>query len=234
MREIKIEQFEGPLDVLLQLIEDNKLEITEVSLAEITEQYIALLQKAANTITATDLADFLVVAARLMLIKSRALLPFLEWEEDEEDGKDLARQLKIYKQYLDASKHITELYNSNRTSFSRERLRVTREVEFSPPPSVTSGVLGEVFAKVLQSLDPVVATQAEVIRKTINIQEKIEHIRTYITQKAKGQFSDIVKNAKDRGEVIVSFLALLELMKQRIVVVRQDTNFEDISIESLK
>ena len=101
MHKVKVDQFEGPLDLLLQLIEENKLEITKVSLAAVTEQYIQVLNQAAKEqVKASDLADFLVIAARLLLIKSRALLPFLEWGQDDE-GEELTKQLKIYKEYSD-------------------------------------------------------------------------------------------------------------------------------------
>src|SRR3989338_5754378 len=233
MHKIKVKQFEGPLDLLLQLIEDQKLEITEVSLAEVTEQYIQLLhqQSTQEKIPADQLADFLVIAARLLLIKSRALLPFLVWEEEEPE--QLTSQLKIYKEYLDASKVIAALIAKKHFSFSREKLLTGQEITFSQPSQLKSSRLAEVFAEIIRALEPLIGLPTEIIRKTISIQEKIQQIRQKIYQQATTRFSEILKDAKDRTEVVVSFLALLELVKQKIVVVRQKNTFDDILIEPL-
>jgi len=233
MHKIKVAQFEGPLDLLLQLIEEQKLEITQVSLAQVTEQYIQTLnQVAKDQIQATDLADFLVVAARLLLIKSRALLPFLEWGEEEE-GEELTKQLKIYKEYLEAMKVIQGMISKKHFGFSREKLLASEEIGFAPPPKLVKDKLREVFADIISGLDPFLNLPTEVVRKTINIQEKIAQLRERIFQQASTRFSDILKKAKDKTEVIVSFLALLELIKQRTIVVKQSKIFDDIEIERL-
>lgn len=235
MHKIKVEQFEGPLDLLLQLIEQQKLEITKVSLAQVTEQYIQILnQSTKGQIQASELADFLVVAARLLLIKSRALLPFLEWGDEEDEEEDLTKQLKIYKEYLEASKVVQTLISKKRFSFSRAKLLTDKEIEFAPPPKLTKDKLAKTFKDVIQGLDPFLNLPTEVVKKTINIQDKIIQIRQRIFQEANTRFSDILKEAKDKTEVIVSFLALLELMKQKIIVVKQSNNFDDIEIEKIK
>ena len=234
MRNIKVDEFEGPLDLLLQFIEDQKLEITKVSLASVTEQYIQVLnQSAKDQIKTTELADFLVVAARLLLIKSRALLPFLEWGEEEE-VEDLTKQLKIYKEYLEAMKQVQSMISKKRFAFSRAKLLVDKEVDFAPPPKLKKDKLRDVFAEVIRALDPFLNLPTEVVRKTINIQEKIAQIRERIFKQATTRFSEILKEAKDKTEVIVSFLAVLELMKQKTIIVKQDKIFEDITIERLK
>lgn len=234
MHKVKVEHFEGPLDLLLQLIEEQKLEITKVSLAQVTEQYIQVLnQSAQNQIDTEELADFLVIAARLLLIKSKALLPFLEWGDEDEEGEELTKQLKIYKEYLEAMKFIQEIIGKKRFAFSRQKLLTAEEIGFAPPPKLKKEKLGEVFAGLIKSLDPLLNLPTEVVRKTINIQEKISQIRQRIFKEASARFSDILKEAKDKTEVIVSFLALLELIKQRTIVVKQDKNFEDIMIEKI-
>lgn len=209
MHPIKIEEFEGPLDLLLQLIEQQKLEITKISLAQVTEQYIEVLnQSASQHISASELADFLVVAARLLLIKSKALLPFLQWDEEDE-GEELTGQLKIYKEYLDASKVVQGLIAKKRFSFSRSKLLVAEEIGFAPPPKLTKDKLHDVFEEVIKNLDPWLNLPTEVVKKSINIQEKIAQIRQRIFREATTKFSDILKEAKDKTEVIVSFLAIL-------------------------
>lgn len=233
MHKIKTEHFEGPLDLLLQLIEEEKLEITKVSLAQVTEQYIQVLNQAAKEqIKASDLADFLVIAARLLLIKSRALLPFLEWGQEDE-GEELTKQLKIYKEYLEATKVIQKLIATKHWSFGREKLLVFEEIGFAPPPKLSQTRLAEIFQEIIGNLDPFLNLPSEVIKKTINIQEKIAQIRERIFREATTHFSEILKEAKDKTEVIVSFLAVLELMKQKVIVVKQENIFEDIMIERL-
>lgn len=235
MHKIKIEQFEGPLDLLLQLIEENKLEITKVSLASVTEQYIQILNRSAKEKIATsELADFLVVAARLLLIKSRALLPFLEWDKEEDEGEDLTKQLKIYKEYLEAMKLIQLMISKKHFSFSRQKLLTFEEIGFAPPGKLTKSKLKEVFNGIINNLDPFLDLPTEIIRKTIDIQEKISQIRQRVFNQASTKFSEILKEAKDKTEVIVSFLAILELMKQKTVIVRQDKIFEEITIEEIK
>jgi len=235
MRKVKVEHFEGPLDLLLQLIEEQKLEITKVSLAQVTEQYIQVLnQSTQDQIDTEELADFLVVAARLLLIKSKALLPFLEWGDDEEEGEELTKQLKIYKEYLEAMKGIQEIISKKHFSFSRSKLLVGKEIGFAPPPKLTKNKLRDTFADVIKDLDPLLNLPTEVVRKTVNIQEKISQIRSRIFKEASTRFSDILKEAKDKTEIIVSFLALLELVKQKTIIVKQDNNFEDITIEKVK
>jgi len=228
---VKLELFEGPLDLLLQLIEEQKLDITQVSLAQVTDQYIQQLHSAVDKdkISAGDLADFLVIAAKLLLIKSKALLPYLEWEEEDE-GDELERQLKIYKEYLEASKLIHKMIVKKKFSYSREKLLTTKEVGFNPPKKLTSKKMKNVFLGILEDLKPIVQLPKEVIRKTINIQEKILQIRNKILEKATMNFDELLKSAKDKTEIIVSFLALLELIKQKKVAARQKAAFKEIEI----
>ncbi|OGY47508.1 MAG: hypothetical protein A3J62_03295 [Candidatus Buchananbacteria bacterium RIFCSPHIGHO2_02_FULL_38_8] len=233
MYKVKVQQFEGPLDLLLQIIENQKLQITEVALAEVTEQYIQILhQSAQKQIRTEELADFLVVASRLLLIKSRALLPFLVWEE-EEGEEDLTKQLKIYKEYLEAMKVIQAIIGKKQFCFSRERLLVSEEIGFAPPPKLKGDRLAEIFNEIILGLDPWLNLPTEVVRKTISIQEKIQQLREKIYKQATTKFSEILKEAKDKTEIVVSFLALLELMKQKVVMVKQDKIFDDITIEKL-
>lgn len=228
MHKIKIQQFEGPLDLLLQLIEAQQLDISEVSLAEVTEQYLTLLKEVSDR-NPDELADFLVVAAKLLLIKSRILLP--ELVGDEEDGGDLESQLKLFREYYEASKRIHALIRKHRFTFSRDRPAVTIERVFSPPDSLTADVLRILFVGVLRDLEPVVSLPREVASRTVSIQEKIEQIRMAILSRATVNFHLLLKTAKTKIEVIVTFLALLELVKQRNVVVVQEKLFEDIIVK---
>lgn len=230
MYPVKVEQFEGPLDLLLQLIEQEQLSITSVSLAAVTEQYLARLEQLGERLTPADLADFLVVAAKLLLIKSQALLPYLTWDQ-EDDEDSLEHQLKIYREYAVAAKGIHQAILKRQFSFSRERLLVKEEVGFAPPASLTAVRLAETFAAIVGNLPVLPMLPQGTVRRVINIQEKIAHLRKLLEGSPRLQFSHLLRSAKDRTEVIVSFLALLELIKMSDASVRQGELFADIVVE---
>ena len=117
MPDFKLEKFEGPMDLLLQLIEGEELDITEVSLAQVTEQYFKYLDKLEKNRSA-KLVDFLVIAAKLIYLKSKNLLPYL-YPEEELEGPSLADQLKMYKAYVDASKNIEQKWEDGSLSYGR-------------------------------------------------------------------------------------------------------------------
>jgi len=161
------------------------------------------------------------------------LLPFLTWDEEDE-GEELTRQLKIYKEYLEAMKTVQGLIGKKHYAYAREKLLTTEEIGFAPPPKLTKEKVSQAFYDIIKALDPVLNLPQEVIKRTINIQEKISQIRQRIFRETTTRFSEIIKEAKDRTEVIVSFLALLELIKQRHITVKQSNVFDDIEIEKIK
>ncbi|MBU1922055.1 segregation/condensation protein A [Patescibacteria group bacterium] len=227
---VRIEQFEGPLDLLLQLIEQEELDITKVSLAKMADDYIAHVSVSPK-IRPEELADFLVVAAKLILIKSKQLLPNLEVQEE---GIDLETQLKMYREFVQASQKLNKMIKQKNWTYGRERLALGTAQGFFPPKELKKETLQEIFFKIVKKLEPFIALPKETLRKTISISEKIEHIKSIILEQVKACFSQVVGKAKDKTEVIVSFLALLELVKQRVVEVSQDELFEDITIQKLK
>lgn len=228
MQQIKIQQFEGPLDLLLQLIEQNELDITEISLATVTDQYINLL-RATDQIDLDELSDFLVVAAKLLLIKSRTLLPQLAVGLDDE-GRQLERQLKIYRAFLEAAKAVQGLLARRRFAFSRDSV-VTITPVFYPPRRLTREDLASVLRTVIENVQPYLAPPPEAISRSINIQQKIEQIRNQILEGSLINFSTLLKQSKSKMDIIVTFLALLELVKQRTVAVVQPDRFADIEIK---
>lgn len=226
----QLEHFEGPLDLLLQLIEEEKLPITQVSLAQVTDQFLQHLQSIEQRYP-EELADFLVVAARLVLIKSRALLPIAIDEED--DGVDLEEQLKIYREYYLASKQIHGMILTRRYSFSRNAsLKIApKERSFRPPEKLFSEDLHNIFQVMLKRLEPFITIPEETIARTINLKEKLESIRRKIMTEVRMNFHTLVSQASSKVEVIVTFLALLELVKQRTITVEQNGIFSTIEIE---
>lgn len=229
MRHVRDATFNGPLDLLLQLIEREELDITTLSLAKITEEYIRELQSL-EELPLDELSDFLVVAAKLLLIKSRVMVPG-ETAEDEV-ASDLERQLRMYKAFVDASKHIAKLYNRHKVAYARDSWSNVEPV-FNPPPGLTPGTLREIFGQVLQELEPIVRLPETVIIRTINIREKISQIRDLLVEQKRTSFHTLLGAAGSKTEVIVTFLALLELVKQRTVTLAQETPQGDMHVEVL-
>ncbi len=226
---IKIEQFEGPLDLLLQLTEQEKLDITRVSLAQIADQYLQYISHAEN-ITLQNLADFLSVAARLILIKSKALLPLLEFSpEEEEEIKDLEHQLAEYKKFKDAARDLELLLQNSLHFFSRESF-VGQGVVFYPPEKIVSEDLLKAFSKVLCEIPVVEKLEQEMIREVLTLEEKILHLQEMLRERVETSFAELIANAKDKVEVVVSFLAMLEMVKQRLIHVEQGELFSEIRL----
>ncbi len=230
MLAVKVEQFEGPLDVLLSLIQEEKLDITTVSLASVADQYLGRLGSFAESLRANELADFLVVAAKLLFIKSKLLLPYLT-QEDEQEIHDLAQQLKIYKEFLTASKNLQRILSEHRISHTRPfSLNAGSEEHlFFPPKKLNKNTLRDAFHTLI--------TKAEIQKPSVKItfdagvtvQEKIAFLRELAVSEPLS-FLTLLRDSKSITEIIVSFLALLELVKQRQFLVTQHALFEDIII----
>lgn len=226
---IEIKNFSGPLDLLLQLIENEKLEITEIAIGSVTEQYLARLEKL-EIKDPEELSDFLVVAARLLLLKSKALLPA---EEEEEQLDDLARQLKLYKEFIDASKKIEAMIKLGKFTFSRDKLPAKTSVEFAPPPDLKMADLRSAFVMILKRLEPLLRLPSDTIKKNISLKQTILNIQNLIIAKGKFGFHELLSQAASKADVIVHFMALLELLKQKELQVKQKGAFGEILIEKI-
>jgi len=227
MVHVRLKQFEGPLDLLLQLIEQNQLDISTVSLAEVTEQYLGTLERV-ERLHPDELADFLVVAAKLLLIKSKILLPQLELPDEE--GLSLEDQLRLYRTFVSAALDIKKIYRRKRVMYGREHTATVVPI-FSPPQKLIVDDLHVVFSDILRQLEPLLLVPQTVITRTISIQERIKSIRDMVEQHVTLNFRQLLESAASRTEIIITFLALLELVKQRVAVVVQEQNFSEIRIE---
>lgn len=229
---VKLEQFQGPFDLLLQLIEQEKLDITEISLAKVAEQYIKSLQNV-EELYPEELADFLVVATKLLLIKSRTLLPYLQ-ADDEEEKTNLEEQLKIYKEFHEASLKLEEIIKSGKYTYGRVDSRyASQEIIFAPSSDITAQSLKNFYENVLIALEPIVQLPSAAIARAVTLKEKILQLQKHLTRQAQISFKEIVKTADSKTDVIVTFLALLELVKGEFISVRQENNFEDIKIQKI-
>ncbi|PIT88315.1 MAG: hypothetical protein COU29_00800 [Candidatus Magasanikbacteria bacterium CG10_big_fil_rev_8_21_14_0_10_36_32] len=224
--EIKLEKFQGPLDLLLQLIEQEELNITEISLSKVTEQYFDYLSRLDES-RPEELADFLVIATKLVYLKSRNLLPYLSAEED--DGLSLADQLKMYKRYIEASLHVNKFWTAGQIAYGRHEPPIKLD-HFILPLNATVEDLKNSFIGLLKKIKPLSPLPKITIDRTVSVKNQIDYIYNLLKQQKQVSFSSILIKAENRTEVIASFLALLELVKQLKITINQKQSFEDILI----
>ena len=226
---VQLEVFEGPLDLLLRLIEREELDITTVSLARVTDQYLAYLSDLEQR-EVRDLADFLVVAAKLLLIKSLALLPRPRTlaPEGEDVGDELVRQLLAYKKY----KEIAALLRQREQEGLRGFVRIAPLPRPEPQLDLGEVTIGDLLAAVQDALDaaPSLPAGDVLAAVTVTIVEQQGKIRERIERLGELRFREVLSEAASRVEVIVTLLALLELIKQDVVEVFQERTFGEIYI----
>lgn len=227
--QISQEKYSGPLDILLSLIEKKKMEITEVSLAKVTNDFLSFLGDIRQA-QPNILADFLVVAAKLLLIKSRAIMPVIEInKEEDEEIEDFTRRLEIYQQFKKAGIHIKGLYLKNQF-FSREFLANKIPI-FHPPSDLKVEDLKKAFENIweeFQSFEEKV--EVEKVQKMVKIEERIGDILN-ILSKAKNLSFDRLKEKPPKKELIVNFLAILQMFKDQSIVIEQSDIFGEIQLE---
>jgi segregation and condensation protein A len=228
--QIQLPIFEGPLDLLLHLVEREELDITTVALARVTDQYLAYLAELERR-QAGELAEFLVVAAKLLLIKSQALLPRPpSLTPDEEDvGDELVRQLQAYKRF----KEIASLLRDREKQGLHSYVRVAPMPRLEPQLDTDGLDLNTLLLCVQEALDAVPAPPVgEVVTPaTVTVSEQIGRIENRLTQRSRVCFREFLSEAASRVEIIVTLWAVLELVKQKRARVRQEDLFGDIFIE---
>lgn len=231
MYRVKLEKFEGPLDLLHQLIESKKLEITEISLVQVADQFLSYL-KGSSRLAVEDLANFLNVAGRLALIKSRALLPFLQLTETEEkDIQELKEQLSEYQKYKELAGGIAKLDKAGQRFYGRGYLAGLEPI-FYFPKKLNAGILAAALENLLKTITlPARIPQARMAAK-ISLEQKLEEVENKIREKTELSFSRLV-NPENGEEKVVAFLAVLELLKRSRISAEQKINFEDIKLSWL-
>lgn len=225
--QIKIQQFEGPLDLLLDLIEERKFSINEISLAEVSGQYIDYLKKLPQ-LPRAQIASFLVAAAALILIKSKSLLPSLELTEEEEESiEDLKKRLELYKKIRRLSFHINSLYGKN-IVYKREAFAGVK-IGFVEPKGLKISALCAALKNLIRTFPAKETIPEKIIEKMVKLEDKIDELRQRMEKTIKTSFREFA-GIEDKIGLVVSFLAMLELVKQGIVAVVQKEHFGDIEI----
>ncbi len=241
---IKTEIFEGPLELLLTLIERRKLLINDISLSRVADDFIEHVKKLGSFPMGTT-AHFILIASTLLLIKSKSLLPGIELTAEEEGSiENLEARLAIYKKIRDASLHIQKRYGKKVIFLANPPKRIS--IIFSPNKGMTKESLLSSMKEVISSLPQKEVLPQITVKKMMSLEEMIDKLTEKIQNNLKLNFSDFagshekitssgVKHMvtkENKIMVIVSFLAMLELVKQGIVEVNQDNFSDDISIET--
>ncbi|MFA6338896.1 MAG: ScpA family protein [Candidatus Paceibacterota bacterium] len=228
---VKTEHFEGPLDLLLSLIEKRKLFINDISLAKVTDDYISHVKSYEN-FPVDQSANFILIASTLLLIKSRSLLPALKLTEDEEKNiEDLQNRLKIYQRMKELSSNVKKMYGSN-LIFAKSETKNIQTV-FSPDKETNVSKLLSTIREVLKNLPKKEILPKVLVRKVISLEETIEKLTGRIKTSLRMSFKNFSGFGKEeKVNVIVSFLAMLELVKNGIINVMQQSKHGDIEMET--
>ncbi len=221
--------YEGPLEILLELIEKRKLLINDISLASVTDEYIARIN-AMPELPVGETAEFVALAATLLLIKSRSLLPTLELtSEESRDIKELEYRLAVYQILKEATHTLSGqlgapmLYEGNPPAL---------EPLFLPDASATPTSLRAAAQALIEGFPTTLALPKVAVKKIMSLEEVIDKLAARVTSAMRTSFREFTKGSTQRGEIIVGFLALLELVKQGILKATQDERHGDITLEA--
>ena len=229
--DIKLDVFEGPLDLLLHLIEKNKVSIYDIPIVEITNQYMEYIREMEKTYSMESMSEFLVMAATLLKIKSKMLLPQPEKEEEEDPREELVRRLTEYKMYKYAAEELKDL-------------SVDAQKVFFKPETVPEEIVGDITLEKLNQIfrmvmrrkkdreDPVRSHFGKIQKEKYKVEDRMDDIRRQIRGLKKINFRTLLDIQPVKEMVIVTFLAVLELMKVGEIKVNQEHNFAEIYLDS--
>lgn len=242
---IKLEAFEGPLDLLLHLIDKNKVDIYDIPIVEITNQYMEYIQEMQKK-DLNIMSEFLLMAATLLDVKCRMLLPVEVNEEGEEEDprQELVEQLLQYKMYKYMSYELKDRQMDGERLMFKEETMPSEVKEYQEPvdldvllDGITLSRLNEVFQDIMKrqfnKLDPVRSTFGKIEKEEITVEDKMSYLNEYVKTHKKFSFSELLKNQKTKMQTVVTFLAILEMMKMGTISVEQENTFDDIIITSM-
>ena len=241
---VKLQVFEGPLDLLLHLIEKNKIDIYDIPIVEITNQYMEYI-KAMQKEDLNIMSEFLVMAATLLDIKCRMLLPKEVNEEGEEEDprQELVEQLLEYKMYKFMSYELKDReLDGDRVMY--KSATIPDEVKGYVPPVNLDELLGDltlvqlnrIFKEVMKrqesKVDPVRSKFGKIEKEEVTLPDKLDYVTEYARSHRKFVFRALLKKQSSKVQVVVTFLAILQLMKEGVIFIEQDQPFDEIMITS--
>jgi len=227
---IQTEHFEGPLDLLLSLIEKRKLLINDISLAKVADDYISHIENQ-ESFSLDQTSHFILIASTLLLIKSKSLLPTINLtNEEEKDISDLEIRLKMRQKFKEVEAHIEERFGKK---IQHEKRYITlKEVVFAPSKQISIDSLSETIKHLIHSLPKKEKLPNIKVKKTISLEQMIDRLTRRIQEGLQTSFREFSNLGKgEKVDVIISFLAMLELVKQGIINTRQDSRYDDIKME---
>ena len=241
---VKLEVFEGPLDLLLHLIDKNKVDIYDIPIVEITEQYLEYIKQMENQ-DMNVMSEFLVMAATLVDIKCRMLLPKEVNEEGEEEDPraELVQKLLEYKMYKYMSLELKDRQVDAARNLYREQ-KLPKEVASYRQPvnyeellgDMTLGKLQAIFNSIIkrqeEKIDPIRSQYGNIEKDEVDMDEKTLYIEAYAREHKVFSFRKLLEKQASKMEVIVTFLVILEMMKTGSITIAQDNIFDDIIITS--
>jgi len=238
MYEITIQKFKGPLEKLLELIEERKLEVTEISLAEVTDDFLAYLENIKTAELSREegmrlIADFILVASRLIFLKSKSLLPDLDLTPEEEaDIKDLETRLSFYKAFKPAPRLLASLWAAHNFSVSRPYFLEGSlgQGVFYPGSLQDPAQLKRSLASIFEVFEKLRMETKVISEKIVTLEEKIKEVIEKISGTVSLNFGELSLE-KSRAEIIVTFLAILHLARERLVFLEQSSGHSDIIIK---
>ena len=235
---IKIENFEGPLDLLCHLIDKNKMDIYDIKISEITEQYIEYINQM-EKMNLEITSEFIIMASTLLYLKSKGLLPSQKEDEEELTEEDLIKRIIEYKKY----KEITEKFRENLDMYSRRFYRVQENIELPKQKleaKYTMEMIPELYSKLIDKNKEKVNENAKNIEKiaiteTFSVGDKVKEMFKELIRKPKFIFNSLYKiSEKNKQEVVTAFTGLLELSRRSKVCTTQEELFGDIVVEKNK
>lgn len=243
--QVHLPLFDGPMDLLLHLIQQQQLDITTIALARVTDQYLAYLavrkeaaldSPAAQEHVSDELAAFLAVAARLLLIKSRALLPRppSDTDELEDEGQDLVEQLRLYRRFKEMAEYLHDRDQESLHMYARTLPPGANISGWVPKLDLSGTTIDDLTYALYALLQEAKEDAPELgtLVHTVTIEDKISQIRMILSTRSQVTFRSLLDKTYSRVDVIVTFLALLEMIRHHRVAVRQETLFGPIIIEA--
>ncbi len=230
--ELKMDRFTGPLEKLLALVEERELPINDISLAAVTGDFLDYLKKLEGGVETVFLSDFLVIAAKLVLIKSKTLLPSIELTAEEEgEIKDLESRLAIYREFKAAGALLKNNWHPLPAMYRRPLLTSFREgMLFYPPEGVTAVTLLISLLAAVKRFEEIIPEKATVKKILVTVEEKVQELLSRFAERIAHSFASVAKD-KSRDEVIALFLAILHLLKEKKIEVEQGEHFSDILVK---
>lgn len=224
---IKTEAYEGPLGLVLDLIESRKLLVNELALASITDDFIKHV-KAQDVFPVEETANFIQIAAMLLLVKSKSLIPDLTLtDEEQEDVDDLKRRLEAYEKVREAARELGRIYGKAPLAPAGERVP---EITFAPARDFAVHTLADALSNLLAAKEAAEKLPEARVKPMVTIEEMMDRLATRVQNAMNLSFKEFTGGAKERVEVVVSFLALLELVKQGAIAAEQYGLHGDIRI----